>query len=161
MITPETLLPVMPEPRYLPRNLHIDELIEVLVKEHAVMKEGLRRTKQAAERKDFEDASRSLRQLDEVFRQHIVDEEAHILRLLVDELGMKGAEKEIRVFQQHRPIYRLMQIVSELAAKEAADLSSEGAKLNVLFDEHAGAEEEFVFPRALAEEGHRQSVESK
>jgi hemerythrin-like domain-containing protein len=140
----------MPEVRYLPRNLPIDELIETLVKEHTTMREQLQRTKQAAERKDFKDASRSLRQLDGMFRQHIADEESQILRLLVDELGVKGAEQEIRVFQQHRPIYRLMQDVSELATKEAADLSLEDVRLIKLFDEHVSAEEGSVFPRAVS-----------
>jgi len=139
----------MPEMRYLPREMPFDELIKVLVAEHAVMSEGLGRMREAAERKDFEGVSLALKQLDPVFRQHIVDEEAQILRLLIGELGLKGAEDEIKVFQQHRPIYRLMQTVSELASKEVAGLASEQLRLNVLFDNHARAEEGRVFPRAL------------
>ena len=139
----------MPETRYVPRNVSLDTLIGILVEEHAVMKEGLLRMKEAAERKDFKDVSEALKQLDPVFRQHIADEEAQILRLLVGELGRKGADGEIRVFQQHRPIYRLMQTIAELAPKEAADLEAEQAKLGELFDDHTRAEEQRVFPRAL------------
>jgi len=106
------------------------------------MGEGLPRTKEAADRKDFDAASRALKQLDGVFRQHIADEEAQIIRLLVGERGVKGAEEEIKVFQQHRPIYRLMQTVAELATKKESELESDQAKLNALFDDHAAAEKE-------------------
>ena len=135
--------------RYLPRKVPFDELIRVLVAEHEVMRDGLRQTKEAAERRDFEGASRALKQVDRVFRQHIADEEAQVIRLLVGVLGVKGAEDEIKVFQQHRPIYRLMQAVAELASKKESELGAEQAKLNDLFHDHAAAEEEGVFPRAL------------
>lgn len=140
----------MSKARFLPRNIPLDALLKVLVEEHAAMMEGLRRTKEAADRKDFEGASRALKQLDPVFRQHIADEEAQVLGLLIGQLGVKGAEEEIKVFRQHRPIYRLMQTVAELASKETADLEAEQAKLNALFDDHTTAEEERVFPKALS-----------
>jgi len=138
----------MPEPRYLPRKLPIVELIGVLVEEHAVMKEGLLRIGEATARKDFTEVSRTLKRLDLIFRQHIVDEEAQILRLLVGELGRKGAEEEIRVFQQHRPIYRLMQEISKFASMPAAELQQGQKELRDLFEKHAFAEERRVFPRA-------------
>jgi len=113
------------------------------------MKEGLLRMKDATERKDFKELSQTLKQLDPVFRQHIADEEAQILRLLVAQLGRKGAEAEIKVFQQHRPIYDLMRTIAELAPKGADDLEAEQAKLAELFEDHTSAEEQRVFPRAL------------
>jgi hypothetical protein len=154
-LTCRLIIDDMPEIRYLPRKLSLDALIRVLVKEHTVMKEGLRRMKEAADRKDFKDVSKALKQLDPVFRQHVADEEAQILRLLVGELGRKGADEEIRVFQQHRPIYRLMQTIAELAPKKAADLEAEQAKLGELFDDHTRAEEQRVFPKALDCYGRR------
>ena len=134
---------------YRPRNLPLAELIKTLVAEHGIMKEGIERIRKASDHGDFEEVSKALKDLDEVFRQHITDEEAQILRLLVAELGAKGAEDEIKVFQQHRPIYGLMQTVSELASKEAESLTMESQKLSKLFDDHTKAEEERVFPRSL------------
>jgi len=128
----------------------MDALIRTLVEEHGEMRELLRHAKEATDKSDFEAISRDLKLLDPIFKQHIADEEAQILRLLIGELGRKGADGEIRVFQQHRPIYRLMQAVSELASKEAIDLRSVQVKLNELFDDHAHAEELRVFPKALA-----------
>jgi hypothetical protein len=138
----------MPDSRFAPRNLAFDALVGVLVEEHRVMREGLLRAKEAASRRDFEAVSRALRDLDPVFRQHIADEESQILRLLVGQLGVKGAAEEIRVFQQHRPIYQLMQSVGELASKEAVELEVEQSKLGTLFDNRTTAEEGAVFPEA-------------
>jgi len=129
----------VPDAWYLPRNIPLDALLKVLVEEHAVMSEGLQRMKEAAHRGDFDGVSRTLKQLDPVFRQHVADEEGQILRLLIQELGRRDAEEGIRVFQQHRPIYRMMQTVSELASKEPTELEAEQAKLNALFEEHTRA----------------------
>ena len=86
------------------------------------MASGLARVRESARRHDFDDASNALKGLEPIFRQHIVDEESQVLRLLVEELGVANAEEEIRIFQQHRPIHRLMQMVSELAGKSAPEL---------------------------------------
>ena len=139
----------MNERRFLPREMGLEALVRILEEEHALMKEGLRRAREAAARRDFDALSLALKELDPVFRQHIADEESQILRLLIDRLGVKGATEEIRVFQQHRPIYQLMQKVTELAAMSTPDLATQ-ATLDALFDEHAAAEEMRVFPRATS-----------
>ena len=87
--------------------------------------------------------------MEPVFRQHIADEEATILGLLIGTLGIKGAEAEILVFREHRPIYLLMEKVGELARKSAAELQGSQEELAALFEEHTRAEEERVFPKAL------------
>jgi hypothetical protein len=125
------------------------DLVRVLVDEHRTMKDGLRRAQDAAREGDFEAVGRALKELDPVFRQHIADEEATILGLLIKTLGVKGAEAEIIVFRQHRPIYQLMQKVGELAKKSPSQLHSSQSELESLFEEHTLAEEGRVFPRAL------------
>ncbi|MDG6902429.1 MAG: hypothetical protein JRM80_10800 [Nitrososphaerota archaeon] len=134
--------------RYRPRPLPLGDLIEALVKEHLAMKEGLRRARDAAGRKSFDEAGAELRKVDPIFRQHIADEESQILGLLIRRLGVKGAADEIRVFQQHRPIYQLMKKVSELAALSSAELEGRQGELEELFELHTKAEEASVFPRA-------------
>lgn len=132
---------------FLPRKMDLMSLIRTLVDEHGVMKDGLRRAKEATQKGDFQALAGILSGLDSVFRQHIADEESTVLRLLVGTLGVKGAEEEIRIVQQHRPIYQLMKKISEFASMPATELSSSQEELNVLFDSHAAAEEERVFPR--------------
>jgi hypothetical protein len=129
--------------------MDFESLITILVDEHRVIEQGLAGVRSAARKRDFEGVATELKRLEPIFRQHIVDEESQILRLLVAELGLKGAEYEIRVFQQHRPIHMLMQAVSELASKSAQELETEESKLSALFLEHTTSEERRVFPRAL------------
>ncbi|HUI00613.1 MAG TPA: hemerythrin domain-containing protein [Nitrososphaerales archaeon] len=132
------------------RRMEFDELISVLVAEHGKMKSGLAEVERAASEKDFASAARILRGLDALFRQHIADEEAQVLRLLIDAYGLKGADDAIVVFRQHRPIYDLMETVKKLASLPAAELASSENELRRLFDEHALAEETRVFPKALS-----------
>ena len=139
----------MSEKHYSPRQLDFETLIMVLAEEHRKMKAELSNMKEAASRHDFAAIASALKELDPIFRQHIADEESQILRLLIAELGVKGATEEIRVFQQHRPIHRLMQLVAELAAESAAEIENDQLRLNELFLDHALLEERNVFPKAL------------
>jgi hemerythrin-like domain-containing protein len=133
---------------YPPRKLNLEALIAVLVEEHALMKDGLLRARESATQNDYEAVLMELVRLDPVFRQHIADEESTVLRILIGQLGVKGAAAEIRVFQQHRPIYQLMKKVTELASMSAAELEANQTELNDLFDLHTAVEEKEVFPRA-------------
>ena len=63
----------------------------MLAEEHRVMQKGLARAEQAAAEGNFRIVAYVLEELDPVFRQHIADEESQILRLLIGELGVKGA----------------------------------------------------------------------
>ena len=136
--------------RYAPRRLSLEELVRVLVTEHATMKQGLADAEVAAAARDYETVGRILRELDPVFRQHIADEESSILGLLVRKLGAEGARKEISVFRQHRPIYALMLKVGELAGATSAELEGKEAELEELFSEHTRLEEAEVFPRSAS-----------
>ena len=133
---------------YPPRKLSLEALIAVLVKEHALMKEGLLRARESAARNDYGAVLTELVRLDPLFKQHIADEESTVLGFLIRQLGVKGAAAEIRVFQQHRPIYRLMKKVTELASMSAAELQANQTELNDLFGLHTAVEEKDVFPRA-------------
>jgi hypothetical protein len=91
----------------LSARIEFEELISVLIAEHAEMKRELAEVRQAATRRDFLSAPRQLRELDRLFKQHIADEGAQVLRILIDAYGVKGADDAITVFRQHRPIYDL------------------------------------------------------
>jgi hemerythrin-like domain-containing protein len=136
--------------RYAPRRVELAALVKILVSEHAVMKAGIERARDAAQAGDYEGVSRALKEVDPVFRQHIADEEATVLGLLIRTLGVKGAEAEILVFRQHRPIYQLMEKIADLARKSSAELRASQSELESLFEEHTMSEEQRVFPKALA-----------
>jgi hypothetical protein len=136
--------------RFAPRGMEVGALVKVLVEEHKVMKKGLLRARDAARAGDFGGATQALRDVVPVFRQHIADEEAQILGLLVRRLGAKGAEEEIAVFRQHRPIYALMVKIGELAASSSAELEGRQEELEKMFEDHASLEETRVFPKAAS-----------
>lgn len=130
--------------------MEFEELISVLVAEHAEMKSDLTEVRQAVSKGDFLTASRVLRELDSLFKQHIADEEAQVLRILIDAYGVKGADDAIKVFRQHRPIYDLMEEVKKLASLSVEELASEEDRLRQLLEDHTLAEESRVFPRAIS-----------
>ncbi len=134
---------------YRPRKFDTETLVRTLVEEHRVMDAGLQSARAAASKGDFERVRRALAGVDPVFRQHIADEEATILGLLIRTLGAKGADEEIRVFRQHRPIYELMKKIGQLVSMSSAELEANQESLEALFREHTAAEEQRVFPRAL------------
>ncbi|MGH9919872.1 MAG: hypothetical protein ACRD6W_13540 [Nitrososphaerales archaeon] len=127
-----------------------EELISVLIAEHAAMKADLAEVERSVSKKDFSAASRILRGLDSLFKQHIADEEAQVLRILIDAYGVKGADDAIKIFRQHRPIYDLMEEVKKLASLSTEELASNEGRLRLLLEEHTLAEESRVFPRAIS-----------
>jgi hemerythrin-like domain-containing protein len=143
----------------LSRKMEFEELISVLVAEHAEMKKGLAQVKQAISNKDFASASRVLGELDRLFRQHIADEEAQVLRILLDAYGVDGSNEAIIVFRQHRPIYDLMKKIKKLAALPIEELASSEDVLRQLFEEHTLAEESRVFPKAI--QTYKQRTDTK
>lgn len=134
----------------LSRKMGFEELISVLIAEHAEMKKDLADVKQAITKRDFSSASKRLGELDRLFKQHIADEEAQVLRILIDAYGVEGAEDAIRVFRQHKPIYDLMEEVRKLASLSVEELASDEHRLRRLLEEHTLAEESRVFPRAIS-----------
>jgi len=115
-----------------------------------LMRLGMGKAKAAAGVRDFEGVRRALQEVDPVFRQHVADEEAQILGLLIGKLGVKGAESEIEVLKQHRPIYELMNKIAKFAEESSTQLEGSQAELDRLFEEHTNLEETNVFPKAIA-----------
>jgi len=134
----------------IPRRLEFADLISVLISEHAEIERKLTELKESTETKDFTRAAAILKDLDQLFRQHIADEEAQVLLLLIEAYGVKGAEFAIAVFRQHRPIYQLIREVEKLASLPPDELARDETKLRALLMEHTRAEEAHIFPNALS-----------
>jgi hypothetical protein len=132
-----------------PRRLPLGELVAVLVSEHAKIVGGLARARDDILAGDPVGARKELTEVVCTFKQHIADEEGQILSLLLDAYGKEGSEDAVRVFQQHRPIYALLRAVDAFSQLPTEKLSTSGAELARLLDDHTRAEEERVFPRAL------------
>jgi hypothetical protein len=122
----------------------------VLIAEHVEIKKELAELEKSTGVRDYSSAFMILERLDRLFRQHIADEEAQVLRLLIGAYGVKGADEAIAVFRQHRPIYQLMTEVKKLSSLSPGELSLNEAKLRSMLKNHTIAEETSVFPRALS-----------
>jgi len=133
----------------MPRKVGLEQLVSILLAEHVQMVEKLATVKRHADNRDYPAAAKAIRELDALFRQHIVDEEAQVLRLLIDAYGVKGAEEAIVIFRQHRPIYTLVEEVKKLASLSAEELASNEASLKSLLEGHTKSEEDRIFPMAL------------
>ena len=140
--------------------MEFEELISVLIVEHAKMESNLTEVKRAISNRDFSSASRILKELDDLFKQHIADEEAQVLRLLIDAYGVKGADDAIVIFRQHRPIHDLMEEIKKLASLSIEQLATSEDRLSRLFEQHTLAEEGRVFPRALSTHKERMGATS-
>ncbi len=132
-----------------PRKMRTDELIPLLVTEHSKMRSLIARIEGSLDKRDYEGSLEALKELDGLFKQHIADEEAQILSLLIQTYGVKGAQTAITIFRQHRPIYQLMQVVQEYARSSPTRLASDAPSLREALKTHADAEEALVFPEAL------------
>jgi hypothetical protein len=141
----------------LSRKMGFEELVSVLVGEHQQMKAKLAEVRGAVANLDFSGASKALNDLKAVFKQHIADEEAQVLRLLIETHGVKGSEDAIVVFRQHRPIYELMEKVNKLASLSPEELESDQMALKALLESHTVAEEARIFPTALDAHRHRKT----
>ncbi|MDV3278040.1 MAG: hemerythrin domain-containing protein [Nitrososphaerales archaeon] len=130
--------------------MELEDLVAVLVAEHTEMKAGLENLRSALEARDYAAAKAILAGLKAVFTRHIADEEAQVLKVLIEAYGVKGAEDAIMVFRQHRPMYTLMEAIERFAALSPAELESKEEELNGLFGQHTKAEEERIFPWALS-----------
>jgi hypothetical protein len=100
-------------------------------------------------RKDCATGAEIARELGSSIVQHIVDEENVLLRLFVDVLGREGADDAIKVFQQHRTIHKLTDVIARRATASLEGLASTPSELDKLVRSHFGLEEERIFPWAL------------
>ena len=87
--------------------------------------------------------------LDRSLRQHIVDEEAQVLKRLISARGRDGADSDIKTMQQHRRIHRQIQAVQERLPSWSDPDVSVYVELDRLVRDHLKKEELDVYPRAL------------
>ncbi|MCS7145081.1 MAG: hemerythrin domain-containing protein [Nitrososphaerota archaeon] len=132
-----------------PRRLELQELIRVLVEEHGRVKALLTRLNGLLQEGRYGEAAEELVNFKPYLDQHIIDEEASILKLLLEEYGRMGAERAVKVFQEHREIHRLISEMQSLASSSPERLAELRDGLRDMLERHFRAEEGEIFPWAL------------
>jgi hemerythrin-like domain-containing protein len=132
-----------------PRQLEIPSLLDTLVKEHGEVRTMLKDLSALMSDNKFLIAVDRIKVLKPNIDQHVIDEEAKVLKILLDAYGREKSARAIAVFQEHREIH---QLIREL--QESVYLSSDKSRevmdaLEDLTERHFEAEESWVFPWVL------------
>ena len=127
----------------------IEQVVSSLVEDHARFRRQMRDLGAALSEGNAAGAADLLRQFGTSLDRHVIDEEARVLRVLIDVHGTEGAADAIQTMRQHRRIRertddlsRAMTIATETAVATLTDLEK-------LLNEHFSAEERDVFPWAV------------
>jgi hemerythrin-like domain-containing protein len=126
-----------------------EAFIASLVREHEAFREQLRDIRAALTKPDPSAALASLRRFGTSLDRHVVDEEARVLRVLIDAHGRDGAGDAIRTMQQHRPVRKLVDELMDFLSSHMERAPSKLAELEKLAEEHFKAEEGRIFPWAI------------
>ncbi len=119
-----------------PRSLELHELISVLLKEHEDTRNNLIALKNAIVQKDYVRVNEIISKFDNYLNQHIIDEEATLLKILLNKYGREGSQEAIRVFQQHIKIHQLINEIKNLLNKSPELISVKEKELNEILLEH-------------------------
>jgi len=132
-----------------PRSAGVEELIGVLEEEHDSVRDWLQEMLSYVETGNIVDFRRRLEIIDETMIQHMLDEEATLLRAIIEAFGREGAHESIEVFQEH---VRIDALIKEMKREFADDMVPEREKLDRLssmMKEHFLKEERGVFRCAM------------
>ena len=132
-----------------PRPLELDRLVSTLIAEHGQIRRQIDDIGATLKAGKLVRAGDLLDGLDRSLRQHIVDEEAQVLKRLISARGRDGADSDIKTMQQHRRIHRQIQAVQERLPSWSDPDVSVYVELDRLVRDHLKKEEQEVFPRAL------------
>ncbi len=132
-----------------PRKLELGELLNMLVEEHRQVKSLLNRLNTLLQEERYAEVAEELNNFKPYLDQHIIDEEATVLKVLLDAYGREGAERAIKVFQEHKEIHQLISEMRSAALSSPEGLAEKRDRLRTVLERHFRAEEEEVFPWAL------------
>lgn len=126
-----------------------EELIEVLEKEHESLISTLKKLQDAVSREDAGTAYSIISGIDETLVQHMIDEEANLLKTLIQVFGREGSVEAIEVFREHVDIDALIKEMKKMLYEGKSSRPGMLSQLGDLLAGHFQKEHERVFPCAL------------
>lgn len=130
-----------------------EEFVASLVRTHDDIRHAMDSIGAALKTRDATSALAASMTLKDILDRHVVDEEARILKVLIDAYGRDGAAEAIRTMQQHRSIHKLVNEILDAAKPSTEGASKKLAELEKTLREHFQAEEGRIFPWALEAHG--------
>ncbi|MBX8632373.1 MAG: hemerythrin domain-containing protein [Thermoplasmata archaeon] len=132
-----------------PRELDISSLIDVLEEEHRRISGKLSEMSSMLEARNMEGFRSALNSIDDTLLQHMLDEEATLLREIIRAFGREGARESIEVFQEHVDIDALIKRMKKSLENGSSGTEEEITFLSSMLSEHFRKEHSRVFPCAL------------
>ena len=133
-----------------PRELPVNELIEKLKEEHASLPAIIDDAIITYKTGNLSGAFPVIADVRETLSQHIIDEEAVLLKLLLDKLGKEASEPYIKILQEHT---KIMKLVEQSVESTYTGWTETENNLNTLKEELAGhhkQEEEVFYPKVIS-----------
>ncbi len=132
-----------------PRKLGLELLIDLLEGEHRKVESELRAVSGMIAARDPGGLGRLLQSLDEELLQHMLDEEASVLAVLIKVYGKERSAEAIKVFREHRRIREMMADMKRKFEADPAECMKSINELESFMLEHFKKEEVVIFPLAL------------
>ncbi len=132
-----------------PREMALEDLVALLEKEHEDVRKEMFLISEMLLKGDSDTLSRRLASLDEELMQHMLDEEASVLRVLIQAYGRDGSEEAIEVFREHVEIKRLLDDLRKGIAENQEERMKTRDALDTLLVNHFTKEDETIFPWAI------------
>ncbi len=133
-----------------PREFPVNELIEKLKGEHANLPAIIDDAIITYKTGNLSGAFPVIADVRETLSQHIIDEEAVLLKLLLDKLGKEATEPYIKILQEHT---KIMKLVEQSVESTYTGWTETENNLNTLKEELAGhhkQEEEVFYPKVIS-----------
>ncbi|MCL4437194.1 MAG: hemerythrin domain-containing protein [Thaumarchaeota archaeon] len=131
------------------RRFEFKDLIDVLQNEHREFDKQLRAMDEALTKGDNRKAGKTLLEMNRLFRQHTIDEESRVLKMLIDRYGREGSHNDIETMHEHQTIFSKIEELAGMANLSPNERASKKAELDRLLRQHFDNEEKNIFPKAL------------
>jgi iron-sulfur cluster repair protein YtfE (RIC family) len=132
-----------------PRNLEPKELIEKLKEEHRELPALIDDTVLTYQVGNLSGAFPILVQIRDLLSQHTIDEEAIILKIIIDKLNKEESEKYVEIMREHVAIMKNVDDAVESTYTGWTETVPLLENLKRISAEHHRKEEEMVFPKVL------------
>ncbi|MGC8574893.1 MAG: hemerythrin domain-containing protein [Thermoplasmata archaeon] len=132
-----------------PRNLEPKELIEKLKEEHRELPALIDDTILTYQVGNLSGAFPVLVQIRDLLSQHTIDEEAVILKIILDKLNKEESEKYVDIMREHVAIMKNVDDAVESTYTGWTETVALMENLRKISAEHHRKEEEILFPKVL------------
>ncbi len=132
-----------------PRKLELEQLVTLLEEEHRKVESDLKAVAAMIAARDQDNLGSLLQSLDEKLLQHMLDEEASVLAILIKAYGRERSAEAIKVFREHVRIREMMTDLRKKFEGDPVKCMESRNELESFMIEHFKKEDVRIFPLAL------------